>query len=208
MEMSTESMRCEMFRLSNRFVFSLLIVVAVSACAVSNGRTGNISHEGNASVKNQNTSTPANDGRKLEFVVSVDNKRWKLEGPMLVKLRVHNAGDLPVQGICSFALTDPTAGDDPYKEGRNLWAPVIVQAAGVEPAPGPASTMVNPGESLELEVDLTKLNWASMIQSDWPSKTITGTRAAGAYEFSFRMHVKTAETSEKIESNIVKVSIL
>jgi hypothetical protein len=202
--MSTMIMRHEIVLLSSRFITGLLIVVALTACAVSNGRTGNVSHEGNTKVTAQNVT---DNERKLDFVVSLDKQQWKLGGPILVKLRVHNAGNLPVNGICSFALTNPTVGNNPYKEGQNFWAPVIVQAGNVEPAPGPVSSTLNPGETLELEVDLNKLNWAKAISNDWPSEALSQTRVAGAYEFSFRMHVKTGSSSEKFESNKIKVSI-
>lgn len=145
---------------------------------------------------------------KLDLVVSVDNRRWKIGDPFLAKLRVHNPGKVPVQGICSFALTDPLAVDNPYKEGRNLWAPVIVQEGGVQPAPGPVASVLKPGQTIELEVDLNKLNWASAISNLWPANPISRSGyEAGDYDFSFRIHVTTQETAEKMESNRIKVSI-
>jgi len=80
--------------------------------------------------------------------------------PILVKLRAHNAGKVTVAGICSFQLDDPTAGNDPFKEGRNLRAPVVVRAAGIKSAeaiPGEiVSSRLTPGEAIETEVDLNK----------------------------------------------------
>lgn len=207
MEMSTFSRRYAIVRVSNRFVFGLLVVLALSACAVSSWRTADISQAGNAKVNTENAGTTADDERKLDLVVSVDNQQWKIGGPILVKLRVHNAGKLSVEGICSFELIDPTAGNDPYKERLNLWAPVIVQAGGVQPAQGPNLSTFSPDQTVELEVDLNTLNWASVISNSWPRNPISQISPNGDYEFCFRIHVKTEETSEKIESNKVKVSI-
>lgn len=55
--MSTFRMRYDKFRLSNRFMFGLLIAVAVSAYALSSGRTRDISQEGNAYNENANATT-------------------------------------------------------------------------------------------------------------------------------------------------------
>ena len=211
MDMSTLCMRYEIVRLSRRFIFGLLVVVALSACAVSLARTGDPPHEGHPKVKTQNVGTTNSDLPELEFLISVENQQWKRRGPIPVKLRLHNAGKVPITGICSFQLDDPTAGNDPYKEGRNLWAPVIFDEAGVQPArviPGEsASSTLDPGQTLELQVDLNKLNWGKVIQNSWPDGTFYQNAEPGNFEFSFRMNVRTGETREQIESNKVKVSL-
>jgi hypothetical protein len=211
MDRSTLCMRYEIVRLSRRLVFGLLMVVAVSACAVLAGRTSNITHEGNANLKTENGGTTAADLGELEFLISVENQQWKMGGPIPVKLRVHNKGKVPIVGICSFDLTDPTAGSDPFKQGRNLWAPVVIQASGVQPAraaPGEtASSMLNPGQPVEFEVDLNKLSWGTAIQATWPDGTLSQDAKPGNYEISFRMKVRTIETPSNIESNKVRVTL-
>lgn len=207
MDISTSRMRDWRARLSRRFIFGLLIVVALCAGAVSSGSTGKIPQQGNAKVNTQNAGSTAGDERKLEFVVSVENHKWKKGEPILVKLRVHNAGKDPIGGICSFELRDPLTGNDPYKQGRNLWAPVFVKAEGIQPITGSGSSRLNPGQTIELEVDLNKLNWGTAIQSMWPNENLSQKGATGDYELSFSMNVYPRGTSEKIESNKVKVSI-
>ena len=208
MDISTSRVGSRRVRLGGKFIVGLLLIVAgLSAFAVSSGRTADIRHEGNPKVETQNTTTA--DLHDLNFSISVENSRWEMGSTIPVKLRVQNTGKVPVEGICSFRLNDPKAGSDPYKQGRNLWAPIIVQAEGVNPAvmPGPASSLLNPGQTIDVQIDLQKLNWAKAIQSTWPDGTLAQNAEAGDYEFSFRINVRIGETSEVIESNKVKVSI-
>lgn len=211
MDMSTLCMRYQIVCLSRRSIFALLIVVALSACVASNGRTSDTTHAGNANVKTQNAGTTNADEREMDLVLSVENQQWKMGDAVPVKLRLHHKGKVPVLAICSFHLTDPAAGKDPFKQGRNLWAPVVIEAAGVQPAraaPGEtASSLLNPGQPVEFEVDLNKLLWGKLIQSTWPNGTFSQTAEPGNYEVSFRMNVRGGETSEQIKSNAVKVAL-
>lgn len=212
MDISALRVRSRSVRLAGPFIIGLLLVVAgFSAYAVSSGRTGDSQRSGRAKVETQKGNMTIADLPELSFSILVENPRWKMDAPIPVKLRVYNAGQVPVQGLCSFQLVDLTKGGrDPFKERSNLWAPVIVQAEGAKPAavPGPFSSVLNPGQTMDLEVDLNKLNWAKVIQSVWPRSTLSQTAEAGdEYELSFRLEVRTEGTRARAESNKVKVSI-
>jgi hypothetical protein len=75
----------------------------------------------------------------------------------------------------------------------------------------PANTQyeifLSPGQRQTFEVDLSKLKWERSVASLWPHRDLFELVPPGTYELILCLELHTGETSIKIYSNRVEVSL-
>lgn len=194
-------------RFGKHAAFSLVLIMStLSACALTNGRTGRNPQEGKTIVRPENAHSEAAAEHELEFFISLDDRHWTKEGPILVKLRVQNSVKVEVSGICAFTLVRQ-AKNESEREWDNFWAPLQLQKGKAGPTRGPVPSRLDAHQQFDLEIDLRKLKWGRSVQAPWPNRGLSDIVSAGNYELFFDIELREGANTKRVKSNKVIVSI-
>lgn len=186
-----------------RSTFGVFVVAGVlSAGVVSKGRTSP-TPKANPTVNMENARLPNTEQGNLDFTISVENPQWTKEGPIKVKLRVHNSAGVAVQGQCAFTLVRQPKKTEWY----DFWGSLRLQKAEVQSTDGPSRSSLEAGQQFDLELDLKKLKWGRVNQALWPVGSFSEFIEPGDYELYFYMEVREKNTPKRVKSNRVKISI-